>query len=379
MRQRKTVCALLALALLPLGGCSDAKFLPRVRELDEVDLLRTLGVDAAKEGVEVTASGGVQRKGANSGEEPPVVLTRTAPTLSSACTALQSAGEKYFFFGHVGQLLAGEELVRRGLDEIMDYMTRDPEMRLDTQLYVVRGGSAADAVARPASGGKDSATAQLEALTDSAALAAIPPARTVRDVLGDTVRCGATYCPAVELFSTGKEGEDTLASGGYAILKNSRLVGWAEGDAERGVGLLLGKPETEILEFTGPAGEKVSLRVVGARTSVRGEFDGQRIAGLAVSCTAEANVAQTDGKIDFSAGVPDWLTGALAAAARKRIQAAVNTAQTLDADYLDLCRRVGMTAPWRWAALKQQWSACFSTLKVSVATTGVVKRSYNAK
>ena len=73
------------------------------------------------------------------GEQPAVVYSHSAGTVSAACLAMQSRGSAYLFYGHVGQLLSGEELAAAGLEEALGYVERDIEMRLDTEFYVVRG------------------------------------------------------------------------------------------------------------------------------------------------------------------------------------------------------------------------------------------------
>ena len=109
------MCALLAAALaLPLAGCRrGADFLPYGREIEGMELMQTLGVDAAgAERVSVAASAG-----AEPGERAAVV-SGTAATLSAAVLALQEGGDGYRYFGQVGQLVAGEELGREDIAQL---------------------------------------------------------------------------------------------------------------------------------------------------------------------------------------------------------------------------------------------------------------------
>ena len=61
---RRAVRLLLAAALLlPLTGCASLSltgFLPYGREIEDMELVRTLGVDGDGSGVTVTGSGGTQ-------------------------------------------------------------------------------------------------------------------------------------------------------------------------------------------------------------------------------------------------------------------------------------------------------------------------------
>ena len=130
---------LLLAAFLPLSGCKETfDFLPYAREIEDMALMRTLGVDLTAEGVRVTASTGIQDQGA----KPPTILEEEARSISAACLSMQAQGAAYVFYGHVGQLLLGEDLARQGVRPALDYVMRDIEMRLETKLYVLQGGEA---------------------------------------------------------------------------------------------------------------------------------------------------------------------------------------------------------------------------------------------
>ena len=96
---RRWTVLLLGILLFPLGGCEAPGFLPYARELEDMALMRTLGVDAAGgNGVVVTVSTGEQ-----AGGEEPVVLSGTAGTISGACLDMQSQGSSlYFLWGMWG-------------------------------------------------------------------------------------------------------------------------------------------------------------------------------------------------------------------------------------------------------------------------------------
>ena len=227
--RRITALLLAGLAALTLTGCRRGPgLLPYAREIEDMELMQTLGVDAAGEGqVEVTASSG----SGDPAEGAATVVSGQAGTISAAVLGMQGEGSSYLYFGHVGQLLLGEELARQGVEPALDYILRDVETRLDTALYLVRGGTAGKAIT--AAGEDGSAADRLEALAEDAGLLAGSMPRTVKDALSDLYAQGATFLPAVEA-------DEALTAAGYGILKGDSLAGWAEGDAALGVNLVLG-------------------------------------------------------------------------------------------------------------------------------------------
>lgn len=362
--------------LLLLTGCRGGA-LPYAREMEDMTLIRALGMDLEESGVLVTAASGAQSQGADRGTAPPEALSARADTVSGAVAAMQSYGSSYVFFGHVGELLLGEEMAKNGLVQALDYLGRDVEMRLDTGLFVVRG-TAGEAMT--ASLGEDSSAAErLEALEDDTGLNGAAMKRSARQVLADFGSGGASFAPALALLpreeGDGGTGEGTLSSAGYAILKEEGLVGWATGDAALGVNLLLEEVAADVLELSGPAGARPALRVVEAKTKVKPVFEGDVLTGLDVSCTVEANVAQAPAGLDGAA--LEELRAALEETEKRRLEAALELSRKLDADFMGLKKRAGLAAPWRWAALREQWDGAFGTLELQVTVKGTVQRGYD--
>ena len=111
-------------------------------------LMRTMGVDTGEGGAEqlhVTVSSGRRARGLQGEAEPPLVLSAERESISSACLAMQGLSDSYVFYGHVDQLLLGEELSRRGILETLQYFSQDQELGMGTQVWIVRGGTAAEA------------------------------------------------------------------------------------------------------------------------------------------------------------------------------------------------------------------------------------------
>ena len=96
------VCAML---LGTLTGCGGRSWLPYAREMGETALLRTMGLDSSGERVELTVS-----TGSRSGGGEALVLSAFGDSVPAAALAVQSLGDSYVYYGHVDQLLSGEDL-----------------------------------------------------------------------------------------------------------------------------------------------------------------------------------------------------------------------------------------------------------------------------
>lgn len=373
MRQMKRVrCLAVGTALLVgLSGCKETfDFLPYSRELENMALMRTMGVDAGEgQKVSVTVSSGEQSKGSGEGSSGAVALQKEAETISGACLSMQGKGVSYVFYGHVGQLLLGEELAREGVEASLDYVLRDIEMRLQTNVYLVRSARAGEAIQAAAETG--SATRRLEAMENDAGLLSHSMPRSVEDALQDLEETGCTFLPSLRL-----EGEErTMAADGYGLIKYGRLVDWVDGEGAKGVNLLMGKVDADVLELDLPEMGKVALRIVGAKSRVEPVVKNGRVTGLAVTCRVDANLAEGAGEVNLAREeIRRQLEEGLEQRSRSRLEKALEYCRRWDADFFRLENRAGQSAPWQKETLKNEWEP---SMPVEVRVEGTLRRGYD--
>lgn len=358
------------LSLTLLTGCGARSWLPYAREMGDTALVRTLGLDDAGGQVELTAS-----TGDGFGGEQALVLSAQGPSVPSAALEVQSLGDSYVYYGHVDQLVLGEQWVMGGVSDLLDYLAREAELGLGVQLWVVRGGGAGEAIRAAGTRGASERLAQLN--TDSR-LGAANINRTAAQLMTVLARQGSTYLPALNL-TPAREGDreegaqKVLRPGGYAILRRGRLVCWAQGDAARGIELMEEQVFGQVADLTLSDGTKVSLTLTGANTACRPVFRSGELMGLDVMCRVTARVAQTPRKLTQDELMQlqqklEWMLG-------DRVVQALELAQHWDADYLWLERRVQMARPDQKTAIQEQWQQAFRTLDIRVEVQGKVERS----
>lgn len=203
-----------ALALAFLLAAKGAGLLPQGREPEERKLVSTLAVDG-KETITVTAVTGVRA----TEDEEPEVIKGMGNSLASACRELRSGSARRIYLGQTEQLLLGED---RNLEETLDFVLSDRELRLDTLLYIVKGnaGEALAASAEKAAGeigGED------------------PNSRTIGEVLPRLAEGEYTLVPALTL-----DGDGMLEPAGWAALGPGGVAGYFTKDAAQGAALLAG-------------------------------------------------------------------------------------------------------------------------------------------
>ena len=349
-------------ACLVLTGCNG---LPTAREMGDMALLRTMGIDASPEGVAVTGSTGPRAKGIQAEGEPALTLAADRESLSGACLAMQGQSDSYVFFGYVDQLLLGEALAERGIRPVLDYFARDTELGLGAQLWLVRGASARDALS---AGGNEGVDSRLETLQADSKMGIASLTRTAGEVYADLLELGSAYVPV--LSPVGDESA-VLAERGYGILKGDALVGFLEGEAARGLELLAGGSSRGVLEAELPS-QRVSVRITSARTQSRLEFQGDAPSRLKLVCTVEARLSEYESSP--TAGEAAQIPVQLARRERSRIEAALALLKRLRADCAGLGVKGAVSCPAQWQGIQEEWPMLFSALPTEVEVAVVLNK-----
>ena len=355
---------------LLLTGCSA---LPYAHQIDKTALMEVLGVDGSGTGmVTVTAASGPRPE-----SQDPLVLTAQAETISAACADMGGRGEDYVFFGDVEQVLVGEEAARAGLEPLLGHMVRDPELRLEAELWVVKGADASEVLLGAGKG--ESLPGRLSALSRNAHLLGGPRHQMARGALTDLLENGATLLPALERRAAeegqGAQGAYVLEAAGYAVIRDGLLLGFTDEAATLGADLLRGLGKGRILERPGPEGGAVALKLTGVKTTFRTRFSGERLTTLVVNCALETQVMEEAGSA-ARLGEEDRrrLETELAGLAEEAVRAALDCFQGLEADAIHLLDRVALAVPWKKAALEEHWREVFPDLALEVRAEAAVAR-----
>ncbi len=350
---KKQLIPLLSACLL-LSGCGQ---LPTAREMGDMALLRTMGVDAAPAGVAVTGSTGPRAKGLQAEGEPALTLSADRESLSGACLAMQGQSDSYVFFGYVDQLLVGEELAKEGVRPVLDYFAKDVELGLGAQLWLIRGATAREAVA---SGGDEGIDKRLETLRTDGKMGIASLTRTAGEVYTDLLELGSAFVPAL---SPAEDGTAVLTERGYGILKGDTLTGFLDGEAAKGLELLAGGPAADILE-AGLTNQRVSVKITSARTKSRLEFQGDIPSALKLTCKIEARLSEyesrpTDEELAQLKKQMEEQEGSAITSALDRLKA-------LQTDCTGLGAKAGISHPAQWQAIQADWPRWFSGVPIDV-------------
>ena len=343
------------LILLLLAGCGQG--LPQAREMDDMALMRTMGVDLGsfREEVLVTVSSGRRAQGIQGERQPPLILSAQRRSIAGACQAMQGQSDSYVFYGHLDQLLLGEELaVKVGVTDALEHFGRDQDLGLGAQVWLVRGNTAQAAI----QSGKDSGVdGRLNTLLRDSELGTAGIERTVGEVLTDLLERGCTFVPALCLVG---EEEQAILEGGYGVLEDGKLAFWLTENEGRGLELAQGHPGAELLEL-----EQAIVRLNSSVLTCIPVLSGERLTGLEIDLRLIAQVEQPRQE-EFDM---ELVKKAVRTQAENWLTAALERAQKENADFMDLAGMAGTARPEKWRLLCGQWEETFPQLDLQVRCT----------
>ncbi len=347
---RRIIALLLALALPALGGCARSIY-ANYRDIESLEVVQALGIDSGPGGVTVSVATGADASG-----REPLRLSAEGASLDEAMRALsESAGAASLFFSGTGAVVLGEGAAAETA-RWLDAMARSRELRLDTELYVLRGARAAELVAGKSA--PEDVFAALDALAERMRRSGAGRVPTCADAARALTGSGAALAAAIEL-----EGGEPVPAGYAALVPGGPAI-FLTGAAARGTGIFLGGPGAELTALPGGvvcelAGVETELNPVWAR-------DGS-LARLEVSAAARAMVTEAPVGLDLgSAETAAALEGELAEAVRGWLEAALAACAGSGADFLGLGRVVETRDPARFAALGS-WDEALSGLRFDVS------------
>ena len=352
---KRLFCWLLGLVLL--SGCGQG--LPQGREMDDMALMRTMGVDrGADGGVVVTVSSARRARGLQGEGEKPLILSSGRASISAACGDIQGQSDSYVFLGHVDQLLLGEALARQaGVMESMEYFLQEESLGLGTQIWLIRDGSAQQAIRGES---EESVDDRLTTLGQTGRLGITVESRTVGECLSDLLERGCTCVPAL---CQEKRGEETvLLEAGYGILKEGVLIGWLTEEQSEGLDLARGTPGGGVLEL-----ENGTARIQRATLTCVPVMEDGVLAGLELELRLGVRMEEWNYEVDGGR-----LEEEVVRLGKERISGVVKQLQVWNADCVGLKELAGSARPEVWEEIRSQWNEKFPTLGVTVRCTAAV-------
>jgi spore germination protein KC len=364
--------------LILLSGCWDRT------EVNDLALIVGLGIDQTKNGeirltVEIVVpksvgGGGQVMGGGGAGGGETIIKSGTGVTVADAISNLQEKLSRRVFWGHTKVIVFGEKAAKAGIRQHLDFLSRNPEARLRSNVLVSKG--TAKSVLELVPPIEQSSSEVLRELSESQLLLRV----TVKDVLqmlsGDT---GAAALPMVKIKppEKGKQEQQTVAFiQRTAIFKKDKMIGDIDDQLTRGVLWLRNEIKEANITIT-PKGEKgnITATLIRAHTELIPKYEKGKWK-MIVKATAEDDIILNGTKLDLlNPKYTKMIEKELENEMNKRIRNTLKKVQKeMKADIFGFADIFHRKYPREWNRVKNRWEEIFPTVEVVVKTKAYVRR-----
>lgn len=362
---------LLLLAFVPLL-CGCGSLYAERREVEQLRLVETLGLDLAPGGVLLSLA-----SAAGTGGEDAACYSAVGASVSDAMDRLRARSlEDTLFCGHLRHILLGEAMARDGIDGFLAFVCRSSDLRLDMPVYLLLDSAAREAMTEV--GGGKGITDALNALELSRGDA--PRLSTAGTILRDLDRQGCALVQTLRLESAAEDGEDetlTVVPEGFGVLIDGALREQLGPEEAMAAALLTDSLEPCPLVLRDAAGRTVTVELQEGSVRLQPLWaeDGQ-LDGLELTVKVRAVVLEING-FDQVADETyrNALTARLETELSQRIGSVLRLSRSLEADFLGLGRRVEQAAPLRGRGLARTLGPLLPGLRLSVTVQGELSHS----
>jgi spore germination protein KC len=382
----KQVVIILSFFLL-LTGCTGK------REINDLAIVMAVGIDKAEDGqVEITTqvvrpADSRGQTGAPSGQtgDPIWAASSKGQTLFEAIRNLSSFSSRRVFWAHNYAIVMSEEYAKEGVQEAVDFFTRNPELRMRTWVMVTP--EKASAIVSTLSGIEVIPGEAINKLFRYTGVSVQAPRTQMIDLqaaLAD--KSTEPVVARVQFTNRGVSNKKPGQAGsikqielaGAGVFKEDKLVGIIEPKEMKGLLPFIDKPETGMMVLDCPDDEKkkISLELVNQRFKVKPNLKEHQpvftveysVSGSLVESPCAFTIKDTPKIKDLEKQVEAQL--------KNQVEQVVKIAQSeTKSDFLHLGEIFHNQFPVEWRMLEKNWETTFQDVQVEVKTSAEINDS----
>lgn len=390
MKRKRMLSFCLAVSLLFTTGCWDSK------EINDFAIELAWGIDTApNKNIMISAQaiipskismgqGGIE--GGGSKGKPFFVVTSVGMNTLDAIQRMQTKLSRQVYRAHRRVLVIGESMARQGIKDVLDTYTRDPNLKLRTDIFIVKGGTAQDFLKQ---------SYPLETIPGLGALGEYTQMGTLMEMGLLNFLLAATSegaCPTVPAIAIGmnpasQEGENQkypskVDEEGFRIVgtgifdKDLRLVGFLNVMEGRALRWVTGNLNKLTISANIPQEEgNVSLEVNKVGSKIQPIIQGEKIKIL-VTLTGQGMIRENNTRLDLTQIKNiTLLQNALEQQVEQTVLGMITKVQkeygTDIVGFSDAIRRKNLS---QWKSMKNNWDMEFAEAEVSVKVNLTVRR-----
>ncbi|MCZ0754423.1 Ger(x)C family spore germination protein [Anoxybacillus sp. J5B_2022] len=376
-RKKCVIYFFICVNCLFLSGCWDRT------EINDLALVTGIGIDQKGKDVMLTVQlivpkllgAGTSMNGSNTGGGgATIVRSGTGKTLADAIANLQEKLPRRLFWGHVKAIVFGEKAAEAGIRPHMDFLSRNPQMRLRSNVLVASGTAKSVLELLPPI---EQSSAEVMRELSKSEILMNATLKDVLQMLSDDTRAAALPMVKILPVEKGKTKLETIPFiNGTAIFKKDKMIGSIGDKLTRGVLWLRNeiKQANITVSVKGVKG-KITATIIHAHTQLIPKYE-KGSWKMVVNITSQDDILLNATNFSlYNEQHIHRLEKELARATTARVEAALQKVQKeMNADILGFADAFHRKYPKEWNRVKKRWDEIFPTIEVTVKTKITIQR-----
>ncbi len=378
---------LLIFVVLPLfvTGCWNR------RELNDLAIAVAIGIDKAGNQFRVSAQvvdpGEVAVKKGGGARTPVTMYQTTGNSIFEALRKMTTVSPRKIYLSHLRILAIQEDVAKDGIGKVLDFMSRDHELRTDFFIVIAKNTSAANTLKILTHLESIPANQIFSSLQSSEKAWAPTIAITLNKLIADIVSEGKH--PVVtglrikgdQEIGPNKKNVEEIASpaqlrySGLAVFNKDKLIGWLNEEESKGYNYIVDNVKSTVGVAECPEGGKFSVEVVRSKTEVKGKLKNGK-PRIDVKIRAEVNVGEVECSMDLT---KTKTIAELENIGKEKVQSFIEKTiekvqEKYKVDIFGFGETMHRSNPKYWKKVKGEWDRIFVDLPVDVNVDVKIRR-----
>lgn len=294
------------------------------------------------------------------------VISNTGQTLFEMTRDMLGQSSKSLYWEHLAAIVISEAAVKKGgLEPIIDFLHRDPEMRWRTKIFITPGEAKAIANFNPPTG--EAGGRYLDGMIRNHKKSChIAGAKTDVGYITQAMDNHSDFgIPRLDYL------DNIIKLGGVALFKNNNFVGYADEYITQGIKAILGTERSTVLSVQCPEypNEVTVFELFSHDTKLSPHIDGDNIY-FTLDITMRGTIGEVNGRTRHAINDLNYIRcveQAVAQEVSQNVRDSWEFQQKLGVDVINTKARFKGYHPFEWKKFKDRWDEIYPTIPLIVS------------
>lgn len=361
---------------------------PTKLEISDVQIVEAMGMDLDENNkVSLSLLFEESENEVKEGRKKEKLLTVSSESFLGTEKGMRYYEDKIFIGSHVKNIIIGEKLAQENLVRVMEYIGKNGELRLDSNIYIAKGSSASKLF----EDGLGNEYGLADKINDIA----------MTEVKGSEKRCVKVIdviklllsndkvgvIPCIQLVDNGGnqfEGSEINMSeqekkrielAGYGVIKKDKLTGYLGNYESSGYDYVKNSIFEENVVLA-KYDEVIGLKLIDSDTKIKCEFSDDTLTKAIIKIKVNNSIMETSSGKNIFAKDLKTIEELENNYIKNIVMATIEYAQKENADFIGIGKSLELKHPYKWRNIEKEWEKIFPTLPIEVEVNSKINEEY---